>query len=214
MLICQCGGGYLSEFITDNHVKNLPDSYCKTLDSNNFKLLELERLTMEEYRQTLQQIYDVLDLDNAKGKTLDMYGDMVGQARGNTTDEQYLLMIKAKLMRNLSNGSHPSILNALSVTFNCSPSQISVVESENPCSVEVVALPLKTIIQANISTDDTLELIKQLLPVGVTLQSYLFDGTFTFSSIEDEYNEEEGFCDVEGGTIGGYFGMTGGIKYG
>ncbi len=213
MLLCKCGGDYLSEFITDNHAKNLPDSYCKTSESNNFKLLELERLTMDEYRQTLQEISDVLNLDNAKGKTLDMYGDMVGQSRGNTTDEQYILMIKAKLMRNLSNGSYPSILNALSVTFNCSSSEISIIESERPCAVEIVSLPLKTIIKANISTDDTIELIKQLLPVGITLQSYLFDGTFTFSSVEDEYNEEEGFCDVEGGTIGGYFGMTGGLKY-
>lgn len=204
----------MSEFISDNHVKNLPDSYCKTSESNNFKLLEIERLTMAENRQTLQQLSDILNLDNAKGKTLDMYGDMVGQARGNATDEQYILMIKAKLMRNLSNGSYPSILNALCVTFNCNPNEISIIESEKPCAVEIVILPLKTIIKANISTDDTLGLIKQLLPVGVTLQSYLFDGTFAFSSVEDEYSEDEGFCDVEGGTIGGYFGMTGGIKYG
>lgn len=199
----------MSEFKSDNHVMNLPDSYCKTTESNNFKLLELERLTNEEYRQTLQDLFDVLDLDNARGRTLDMYGDTVGQARGNASDEQYILMIKAKLMRNLSNGSYPSILNALCTTFNCSPEEICITESDEPCKVEAVALPLDIIIKSNISADDTVELIKQLLPVGIALQSYLFDGTFTFSDIEDEYNEEEGFCDVEGGTIGGYLGMTG-----
>lgn len=204
----------MSEFITDNYVKNLPDSYCKTYESNNFKLLELERLTTEEYRKTLQDLFDVLDLDNAKGKTLDMYGDMVGQSRGSATDEQYILMIKAKLMRNLSNGSYPSVLNALCTTFDCSPSAIYITENEEPCTVEAVALPLDVIIKSNISTNDTVNLIKQLLPVSIALKSYLFDGTFTFSNIENEYSEEEGFCDVEGGTIGGYLGMTGEFKYG
>lgn len=199
----------MSEFITDNYAMNMPDCYCKTTESNNFKLLELERLTTEKYRETLQDLFNILDLDNARGKTLDMYGDMVGQARGSATDEQYILMIKAKLMRNLSNGSYPSVLNALCVTFNCNPSEICITEGDEPCTIESVALPLDIIIKSNMSTYDTIYLIKQLLPVGIELKSYFFDGTFTFSDIENEYNEEEGFGDVEDSDIGGYFGTIG-----
>ena len=200
----------MSEFITDNHVKNLPDIFCKSKDSNNFKLLELERLTVEEYRQTLRQLFDMIDLDNAKGKTLDLYGETVGQSRGRASDEQYILMIKAKLMQNLSNGSYPSVLNSMCTTFGCEPSQIYIEESDIPCKVNAVKLPLESIIKADITPEDTEKLIKSLLPVGVSLESYLYEGTFTFSDVEDEYKENEGFCDVEDGEMGGYFGIASG----
>ncbi len=198
----------MSEFIKENHVMNLPDVFCKSKESNNFKLLELERLTIEEYRQTLRELFDMIDLDNAKGKTLDMYGETVGQSRGRASDEQYILMIKAKLMQNLSNGSYPSVLNSMCVTFNCEPSQIYIEESEMPCTVNAVKLPLEAVVKADMSTEQTTNIIKALLPVGVALKNYLYDGTFTFSGIENEYNENEGFCNVEGGTIGGYFGIA------
>ena len=131
----------MSEFVKDNHVKNLPDVFCKSKESNNFKLLELERLTLEEYRKTLQELFDMIKLENATGKTLDLYGETVGQARGRATDEQYILMIKAKLMQNLSNGSYPSVLNSLCVTFDCKPSQIYIEESQEPCQRQLVQSP-------------------------------------------------------------------------
>lgn len=200
----------MSEFVKDNHVKNLPDVFCKSKESNNFKLLELERLTLEEYRKTMQELFDMIKLENATGKTLDLYGETVGQARGRATDEQYILMIKAKLMQNLSNGSYPSVLNSLCVTFDCKPSQIYIEESQEPCMVNVIKLPLEVIVKIDISPESTTKLIKSILPVGITLQNYLYEGTFTFSDYEDEYNENEGFCDVEGGTLGGYFGIASG----
>ena len=88
----------------ENLVKNLPDAYKKTTDSNNFKILEVERLALSDVRASLQEVANILDINNAKGKTLDLYGERVGQARGLADDDKYLLMIKAKLMRNLSNG--------------------------------------------------------------------------------------------------------------
>lgn len=200
----------MSEFIKENHVKNLPDSFCKTETSNNFKLLELERLTLEEYRQTLTELFDMIKLENARGKTLDMYGETVGQPRGRASDEQYVLMIKAKLMQNLSNGSYPSILNSLCTTFDCEPSQIYIEESETPCKVNAVKIPLGAVIKADITPEDTEKLIKSLLPVGVSLESYLYEGTFTFSDIENEYRENEGFCEFDGDTNGGYFGIASG----
>lgn len=199
----------MGEFIKANHVKNLPDSFCKSTESNNYKLLELERLTLEDYRKTLQELFDVIKLENAGGKVLDMYGETVGQLRGKATDEQYILMIKAKLMQNLSNGSYPSILNALCTTFDCKPEDVYIEESDMPCTVNVVRLPLEAVVKADISPENTTKLIKSLLPVGVNLQSYLYEGTFSFSDVDNEYNPNEGFCDTEGGTIGGYLGIAG-----
>lgn len=191
----------------ENLVKNLPDAYKKTADSNNFKILEVERLALSDIRSGLQEIADILDINNAKGKTLDLYGERVGQARGLADDDKYILMIKAKLMRNLSNGSYPSIVTALCETFDCEPSQVVITDGDDPFTVNVAALPLGSINKAGLTTTQTVAILKSLLPVGMNLTSFLFDGTFEFGATETEYDETKGFAD-ENGTIGGYLGAT------
>lgn len=196
-------------FNSENHAKNLPSIYKSDSNSNNFKLLEVERSQGETLRESLQSIDAILDLDNAKGKTLELYGERVGQARGQATDEQYLYLIKARIMRNLSNGSYESIIQALCATFNCEPSEISIIEKDEPCVVESINLPLSTLARAGLSLTQANALIKALMPVGVRLETAMLEGTFAFADSEGEYDENAGFCDVEGGTKGGYLGSLG-----
>jgi hypothetical protein len=197
-------------FNSENHARNLPDVYKKSTDSNNYKILEIERQTGIGAKETLEEILNSLDLDNAKGKTLDLYGEMLGQQRGIATDEQYLLLIRTKIMRNLSNGSYPSILQSLCATFSCDPSQIYIEELESPCTVKLNSLPLTVINNAGITSAQASAIVKKLLPVGITLESFLFEGTFQFADTETEQSTDAGFCDVEGGTTGGYLGVSGG----
>lgn len=192
----------------ENLVKNLPDAFKKTTDSNNYKILEIERISCETLRERLRDIEEILNIDNAKGKTLDLYGERVKQYRGIATDDKYILMIKAKIMRNLTNGTYESIVNALCTTFNCEPSQVYITDGDEPCTINISALPLEVINRAGLTTAQTTAIIKAMLPVGVSVTSFLYEGTFEFSNIENEYDESKGFSDVEGGTIGGYFGVT------
>ena len=193
----------------ENLVKNLPDAFKKTTDSNNYKILEIEKRTLADIRADLQEIDNILDINNARGKTLDLYGERVGQVRGVADDDKYILMIKAKIMRNLSNGSYPSIVNAICETFSCEPSQVYITDGDEPFTVNVVTLPLEVINKAGLSTTQTLAIIKSMLPVGVSLQSFLFDGTFEFGANEDDYDEDKGFAISEDDqSIGGYLGAT------
>ncbi len=197
----------MSGFIYENYAKNLPDHYKKTADSNNFKILEVERYAIDTFKQDTIDVYNSLDLSQAYGATLDMYGEMVGQPRGVANDEQYILMIRAKIAQNVSSGDYKSVANAICLTFDCEPSEVYITEKDEPCTVELVVMPLSVINKAGLSTRQTVELVKKLLPVGIFLESFLFEGTFEFSAIETEYNENAGFCNVEGGEIGGYFGL-------
>lgn len=199
----------LANYIPDPHAKNLPDAYKKTKDSNNHKILAIESDACFQLRETLREIGDILNINNATGATLDLYGERVGQERGAASDEKYLVLIKAKLSRDFASGGYDSILKALSQTFDCDPSEILISDGENPCTVEITKLPLETINKAGLTTAQTVAIIESMLPVGVTLESFLFDGTFTFSSVEDEYDETAGFANAEG-TIGGYFGAAAG----
>lgn len=195
-----------AEYNATQHVKNLPDIYKKTKNSNNYKILEIEADACNELRNTLQSVDSILDINNAKGETLDLYGERVGQERGQADDAKYLIMIKSKIMRNLSNGTHPSMLKALCLTLGCDPSDIKIEDGEAPCTVKINALPLAKINRTGFTVGQITAIIKSLLPVCIGVEELSYEGTFEFSDSENEYDENAGFCDVEGGTIGGHLG--------
>lgn len=191
----------------DEHVLNLPDAYRKDSESNNYKILQVERTAVNELRKALRDIEHILDLDNATGITLDLYGEREGQARGQATDAQYLLMIKSKIMQNTSNGSYTSIINSLCHALNCKPSDICIEETDD-CGVRITELPLDVVLNSGLTAQQAVALIKRLLPVGVKAESIDFEGTFEFGEYGEE-SETAGFSD-ESGTVGGYFGYTAG----
>lgn len=197
----------------ENHVKNLPDRYNKSAQSNNAKILAMEQDAVNLLRKELQEVYEIGDIFKATGKTLDLYGDMVGQPRGVATDDQYRYMIRLKIAQNISTGNYPSVLEALSVAFNCHPSEICLVDAESACAATLVSIPIATVTAANFTTIQAAALIQRLMPIGVSLESASFEGTFEFSDAEMEYSEEAGFTDAEGGEIGGYFGFIHGNVY-
>lgn len=189
------------------YIKNLPDCYRKDTSSNNYKLLQVAKESTDSFRDTLAEIADSLDLNNVTGKTLDLYGEMVGQSRGMANDEQYKMLIITRIMRNLSNGSHKGVVNALSSILNCDPSEISLIDTEDKsCSVTMSNIDLRVVQAAGMSTSQFTQIIQTLLPVGVAIEPFNFDGTFAFSNVENEYDEEAGFSNAEG-TIGGYLGV-------
>ena len=199
-----------------NLVKNLTDAYKKTPDSNNYKILEIGRLACNDLRASLQEVSDILDINNATGKTLDMYGERVGQPRGLATDDKYILMIKAKIMRNLSNGSCESVVRAICATLNCTPSQVVITDGEEPFTISLTALPLDVIAKAGFTTSQIVALIKSMLPVGVSLTTFLFEGTFELAATEADMKvdgDTKGLTDTEANmrnenAIGGYLGTS------
>lgn len=195
-----------TQFNRDQLARNLPDAYSKGRESNNAKILEIEKSAVDRLRETVNAVYESLDLDNARGKTLDLYGEMVGQERGVATDEQYLILIKNRIIRNFANADHNSIVNAISMTFGGDPSEVILTEHEDPCKVTLEGLPLSKINESNLDVKTAVQIIDGLMPVGVYLEAIEFSGTFEFSAEEQEYDETAGFAD-EAGTLGGYFGL-------
>lgn len=196
-----------NHFDRDALAKNLPDAYSKANDSNNAKILAIEKSALDSLRETINAIYESLDINNARGKTLDLYGEMVGQARGVATDEQYIVLIKNRIIRNLSNADHASIVNAICITFGCDPSEILLTETEGACSVRLEGIPFDAINRNNLDANTAIQIARLLMPVGVTFESLNFNGTFEFGGDSLVYDEEAGFAD-EAQTIGGYLGLA------
>lgn len=218
-----------------DNVKRLPDAYYKGEDGNNYKLLHLNELATADFQSDLSDVLNCLDVMNATGKTLDLYGETIGQSRGKLDDAQYRLLILNKIGRNLCNGDYNSVVSLLAQMFNGDPADIVLKEADDPCKVTIVKFPLDLIANAGFSGEQTVLIIELLLPVCVRLTNIEFNGTFELSDeIPDsgltyaemqaatygamstavcdflpyfEYDAEAGFGDVEQ-TIGGTFSLA------
>ncbi|PNV62204.1 hypothetical protein C0033_08805 [Clostridium sp. chh4-2] len=192
-------------------VERLPDCYRKDTDSNNYKILELGKVEADELRSDIQAVLSALDLNQATGKTLDLYGDMLGQRRGLLNDEQYRYMLFARIGRNVVQGDYNSILNTLVLMFNSQKGDISlddldIAEEERPCVVKLTKFPIFVLVNAGFSSRQAVTMIESLLPICVTLAADNFEGTFEFAELDGEYDADAGFADVAQ-TIGGYLGL-------
>ena len=203
-------------FHYDNLAKNLPDCYKKDESSNNFKILKVEKDANDATRSALNSIDNILNIENATGATLDMYGERFGQPRGNASDAQYRIMIKAKIVRSFCGGNYKDIIDAICYTFNCGIDDVLIADTGEPRCVTVYKTPLPAIISAGFSINDAEKIISTLLPVGTILESVMFDGTFEFGREEYETGIENdpetgdtiytGFVNADG--EGGYLGYA------
>lgn len=196
----------MAEFNSE-YVKNLPDAFKKDEDSNNYKLLSIAQGIATEIKQDIEAVHNSLDIEQATGKTLDLYGEMLNQPRGFATDPQYRVMLKTKIMRNIMNGDYNSLITAACLMFGCDPSEFFIDESEAPATVDVITLPYRVLNYIGLTAEQVVELIGTLLPGGVTLGSVSLEGTFEFASTDSEYDENKGFAISETDqSIGGYLG--------
>lgn len=187
-----------------DYIHHLPDVYRKDEDSNNYKLLLLEQRLVEGLYKDIEGVWEVSNIYEATGSTLDLYGEMYDQPRGKATDEQYRYLIVQKVAQNMVEGDYNSIVSSLAVAFNVPVEEFQLRETDNPAEVEVVDLPFSVLTEAGLTAEQAVEIIRTVLPAGVTLAPMELAGTFEFG-FADEYDENKGFGNVEQ-TIGGYFG--------
>ena len=149
----------------------------------------------------------MLDLQQATGYTLDLYGDLVGQRRGMLDDTQYRYEIFSKMGINVGQGNYKSVINTLMQIFRCEASDIVLEDdTEKAAMVRVVKFTMQLLENAGLTPSQAVEIIESLLPTGVGVNSANFEGTFEFADSATEYDETAGFGDIEQ-SIGGSLGL-------
>lgn len=172
-----------------DNVKRLPDAYFKGTDGNNYKLLHLNELAINVFSKDLTDVLNCLSIMQATGKTLDLYGETVGQKRGALNDIQYRLMILIKIGKNISQSDYNSVIELLTQIFNCKKGDIILKDVDRLTTSECVGVkiekfPLKVLGNAGFNGVQAVTLIEQLLPVCVKLSSDSnFEGTFELGDI-------------------------------
>lgn len=196
----------MKEFAYKSPEYNLSDAFRKTENSNNYKLLHINAKSKAEIEQAFNDLNDLLDINNAYGVYLDLYGEMFNVKRGQSDDNKYRILIKSKIGQNFADGRHDKIVEALAFILQCEKSEIKLKNGSVTGSVVLDDIPLNVLITAGFDANDVNALIAGLLPVGVTLTSFVYSGTFEFGTTENEQNPEKGFANADG-SIGGYLGL-------
>lgn len=90
----------------------LPERYRKPTTEKVYYAIFDDRAKM---RQAIWEVEQSRDIDKAYGKTLDKFGENVGQFRMDEDDDLYRQLIKVRIIANLSLGNIPTINKVLSV---------------------------------------------------------------------------------------------------
>ena len=196
----------MAVFKYGNFAANLPDAFAKSDESNNYKLLAVEKYIYDAVLDVINGVHDVTDIDRATGAALDMHGDIHQIKRGTSNDTQYRIRIKGKIAQSLCDGSRDSIADALAYILSSDNSKVKITTGDETGTVNVIEIPLELLFTANFTPDEINDIIGALLPEGVHLGDIGYSGTFEFSAVDTEYDEDKGFAD-ESGSIGGFFGL-------
>lgn len=113
------------------------------------------------------------NIDNAQGKVLDRYGKNFGVQRDGTSDTFYRLLIKVKMIAQLSGGDIDTVINAVASLYEIDPEKIRFAEifpakimvtiqasdlgEEQLKAIDIVSKLIKRIIAAGVGFYTTIE---------------------------------------------------------
>lgn len=187
-------------------VNKLPDTFRKDSDSNNYKLLNIHESSLLAVKQDINDISDSLDIEKAYGKTLDYYGDLYNQKRGNLDDSKYRSLLKARINNLLIDGTYTGVIDAICAIFSCNPSDLEIRDkTDNNLTVQVIGLPIESIIKSGFSSEQAIQIIKMLLPVCISVSSdTVFEGSLELAAEEGQIDNDKGLASDDltiGGTL-------------
>jgi hypothetical protein len=166
---------------------------------------------VQDLNDTLDTMEQWMDIDKAEGVVLDEIGSDVNQYRGQATDEIYRMMIRGKKARSSSDGTINSMIESLSKTLNCDPSQMQILSSieageGEPAAIVIKKIPIITLNQVGMSANQFMQFVEQVVPGDARVSHVNLDGTFRFSSMLNEVeNSPDGLSSdgSDGGTLSG-----------
>lgn len=153
-------------------INKLTDAFQKDEKSNIGKLFLIVDEQLTAARKTLTTAEKWRDIDNAKGRGLDLIGDNVAQNRGRATDEIYRVLIRGKVARNISDGTTNRIIEALAKTLNCGYDEINIftVKEDNedePAAIIVKKAPLEALNKVGMSATQFSSIVQKTVAAGV-----------------------------------------------
>ncbi|RAS75253.1 hypothetical protein [Priestia endophytica] len=191
----------------------LTDVFKKTKDSNIGKLFTLVDEEINQLKSALTKTEEWRDLYKAEGTTLNLMGESLNQPRGQTSDEIYRVLIRGKSALNLADGTMNKIIEVLSLTLDCDPTEIEIktlkeTGDNEPAALMITKAPLEALNRVGMSPHQFAQLAQKTAAGGVRIALVNFQGTFRFAVNPKELEEgSDGFLSdgIDGGTLGGVY---------
>lgn len=192
------------------YTRKLPDSLWKHDPSYISKIMKI----VAKLNKMIMEIYETVELWNnieeAKGKTLDLLGKRVGQKRGVASDEIYRVLIRARIARNNSDGTINSMLKALALSVDTTPNTIKIkalYTEGQPTSLRIEGIPIAALNKVGLNSLEFGAIAQSIAAAGISVSAIDLSGTFAFSSkpSEPENSVEFGLAPLDrstGGTLG------------
>ena len=127
----------------------LTDNYNKSPDGNIGKWYQIITRELEEVERAFKDIKEYQDMDKAVDRTLDHIGKNVLEYRNTADDNLYRLLIKTKIIANLSKGDIETINEVASVLLGDGFIGISETWNDSSYNNEPAGLVLKMKNKAN-----------------------------------------------------------------
>lgn len=153
---------------TNNLVQALPDVYRKNTGSNNYKLLALHGEAVDALRADILAVLAAQDVHQATGVTLDRYGVIVDEPRGNSDDSDYRVKIQQKMGLYRGNGSWSSVSSGISNLTHLPLQAFALADNAMPHTVKLTVKDAADLARIPKSRS-LLAKIATLLPAGVGL---------------------------------------------
>lgn len=129
---------------------------------------------LEIIRENAELVRGWVDIDQARGRVLDRYGKNYGVARGGANDLFYRLMIRTKVLSQLSGGDIETIIAAVSGLYGVSAEKITLNEIF-PAKVQV-ELPEDALPPGYLDIRDLVgEMTKRILAASVGIDMILLE---------------------------------------
>lgn len=192
-------------------VNRLTDAYNKSPHSIIAKVIGIVVSEFNTLSEEFERIEHWRSIDNAKGRVLDEIGIDLKQYRGDVSDEVYRVLLKSKRARDLSTGDTNTIISVLSMAIDADKKDIGITESwyadegGKPNTIKIINIPISNLNKVGMTGNQFVKFVSATVAAGVRVESIDLQGTFEYGSINEDYDEEKGFADIEQ-TIGGYYG--------
>lgn len=193
--------------------RKLTDAYTKNPNSNVGKLIVIMSEGIDDLNDTLKTVEAWRDINQAEGTTLDLIGENVGQARGQANDEIMRILIRARVARNLSDGTFDGVIKALAVTLNTTTENIKIqelyddIDSPEPAAIAITGLPLDVLNASGLSAGQFGLITQRVIAAGTRVAVIELAGTFSFASGMSVETSTEGFANIAGTTGGTLSGL-------
>lgn len=177
-----------------NNIHKMPDAYKKTIGSNLYDLLQLANLLDVDQKADFNSIEGSHDIEFAYGKTLDRYGEMVGIQRSGATDEQYRVNILGAAGKRVSGGDCNSTIHVIADMLSVGIDSFRIYDMSDsipnanafvPAAIRIVGLSSEVIAETGFTSAQIKQMINDILPAGVRLETLTFDGTLDIMRVSN-----------------------------